>query len=146
MHALLKKLNFKAAPEIYVLNAPKSFDKVIAEFSLETTVIREFSTRTTIAFVMVFVQSEEEIAKYAATIFPSLLADGIVWFCYPKASSKQYKSEISRDTGWKVLGTYDVEPVRSVAIDEDWSGVRFRQVAFIKKITRNPVHRLSGKG
>lgn len=146
MHALLKKLNFKASPEIYVLNAPKSFDKVIAEFSHETTVIREFSAKTTIAFVMVFVQSEEEIAKYAATIFSSLLADGIVWFCYPKASSKRYKSEISRDTGWKVLGTYDVEPVRSVAIDEDWSGARFRQIAFIKKITRNPVHRLSGKG
>jgi len=29
------------------------------------------------------------------------------------------------------------EPVRQVAIDEDWSALRFRKVEQIKKMTRN---------
>ena len=30
------------------------------------------------------------------------------------------------------------EGVRRVAIDDDWSAIRFRRVEFIKKITRDP--------
>jgi hypothetical protein len=33
-----------------------------------------------------------------------------------------------------------------VAVDEDWSAIRFRRVAYIKKMTRNPKHALSKKG
>lgn len=35
-----------------------------------------------------------------------------------------------------MLGGNGFEPVRAVAIDEDWSALRFRKVEFIKKMTR----------
>jgi len=54
----------------------------------------------------------------------------------PQATSKRYKSEINRDTGWQALGQAGFEPVRAVAIDEDWSALRFRRVEFIKTLTR----------
>jgi hypothetical protein len=59
----------------------------------------------------------------------------VVWFAYPKQSSKKYVSEIDRDHGWAKLGAAGFEPVRMVAIDEDWSAVRFRRVDYIKTLS-----------
>lgn len=74
---------------------------------------------------------------------PERRRDAIVWFAYPKGSSKKYKSQINRDNGWNVLGREGFEPVRMVAIDEDWSAVRFRRAGFIKNMTRDKEHLLS---
>ena len=41
-----------------------------------------------------------------------------------------------RAVRWKAVGEAGFEPVRMVAIDEDWSAVRFRRVEFIKTMTR----------
>ena len=38
------------------------------------------------------------------------------------------------------------EPVRMVAIDEDWSAVRFRRAEFIKTMTRAKEHRMTAQG
>ena len=69
-----------------------------------------------------------------------------MWFAYPKGTSKRYKSEINRDTGWQALGKSGFEPVRAVAIDEDWSALRFRRVEFIKTMTRAKEHRMTTQG
>jgi len=58
--------------------------------------------------------------------------DAIVWFTYPKGSSKKLKCDFNRDTGWDALKAAGFETVRAVAIDEDWTGLRFRCVEFIK--------------
>ena len=55
---------------------------------------------------------------------------------YPKGSSKNYTCDFNRDTGWQVLGNLGWEGVRMVAIDTDWSALRFRRVEYIKKMTR----------
>jgi hypothetical protein len=57
---------------------------------------------------------------------------------YPKGSSKRYQCEFNRDGGWDVLAHAGFEAVRQVAIDEDWSALRFRRVEFIKSLTRAP--------
>jgi len=66
-----------------------------------------------------------------------------VWISYPKASSKHYKSEIKYGQGWAPLGKEGFEPVSMVAIDEDWSAVRFRRVEFIKQMNRPEEYRLT---
>jgi hypothetical protein len=71
--------------------------------------------------------------------------DAVVWFAYPKGSSKKYKSQINRDNGWAVMGKAGFEPVRMVAIDEDWSALRFRRVEFIKTMNRPEEVRLTKK-
>ena len=60
------------------------------------------------------------------------MADGILWFCYPKKTSKKYNSEIDRDHGWKVLNDSGFYGIRLVAIDENWSALRFRNKKYIK--------------
>jgi hypothetical protein len=57
----------------------------------------------------------------------------MLWFAYPKKSSVNYTCDFSRDTGWEILGRHGFEGVRMVAIDQDWSALRFRRVEYIKK-------------
>ncbi len=69
-----------------------------------------------------------------------------MWFAYPKGTSKKCKSQIDRDTGWNMLGHKGFEPVRMVAIDEDWSAKRFRRAGLIKNMTRPKEYRLTERG
>ena len=41
------------------------------------------------------------------------------------------------------MGEAGFEPVRMVAIDEDWSALRFRRAEFIKNMTRPEEYRYS---
>jgi hypothetical protein len=62
--------------------------------------------------------------------------DALLWFAYPKGTSKRYHCEFNRDTGWQVIRDAGFDSVRQVAIDEDWSALRFRRVEFIKDSVR----------
>jgi len=68
-----------------------------------------------------------------------------VWFAYPKGSSKRYECDFKRDTGWRTLGQAGFEPVRQIAIDEDWTTLRFRRAEFIKSMTRKRALSKTGK-
>jgi len=70
----------------------------------------------------------------------------VIWMAYPKGTSKKYTCEFNRDSGWKALGKAGYEPVRIVAIDEDWSTLRFRKVEHIKNLKRNPKGAISKAG
>jgi hypothetical protein len=72
--------------------------------------------------------------------------DVTLWFAYPKQSSKRYSCEFNRDDGWQALGEANYEPVRQVALDEDWSALRFRHISFIKTFKRNKNNAISKKG
>ncbi len=72
--------------------------------------------------------------------------DVVLWFAYPKGTSKNYKCDFNRDNGWDALGELNFEGVRIVSIDEDWSALRFRKVRFIKNMTRNEKMILSKEG
>ena len=54
-----------------------------------------------------------------------------LWFAYPKGSSKKFHCEFNRDTGWSVLRGLGFDTVRQVAIDADWSALRFHHVECI---------------
>lgn len=71
--------------------------------------------------------------------------DEVVWLAYPKLSSKKYTCEFNRDTGWQALGDIGFEGVRMVAIDEDWSALRFRKAENIKTMTRSFAMSKKGK-
>lgn len=142
MDAIFKKLNYKDHKEVVVLHAPTSFEDNIRSL-LVAKVFRQLEEVAEISFVMCFVQKQEEIDRIVPILAPKLKGDAVVWFCYPKGTSKKYKCDFNRDTGWAIMGKFDMEPVRMVAIDEDWSALRFRKVEFIKNITRSEDFALS---
>lgn len=134
---LFKKLNFKNHSNILVLNAPESFETELEQIKNETIIVQDLMKITHIDFAIIFVSKQVEIEKSIKAIFSKLEADAILWYCYPKGSSKKYKCDFNRDTGWHSIGAYNLEPVKQVAIDEDWSALRFRKVDYIKKMTRS---------
>ena len=141
--ATFEKLNLKDQAEIVVLNAPASFEPELK--SLKGVTVRRDAKGGDIDFSLAFVMTQKEVDTLVPQVAKRAKGDAIVWFAYPKGSSKKYKSQINRDNGWAVMGSAGFEPVRMVAIDEDWSAVRFRRVEFIKTMNRPEDVRLTKK-
>jgi len=146
MTPLFKKLNFKDQQEILVVNAPTSFDAELADIAEFTEIKKTIEKVILIDFVIIFVFTQEQIDNAIDLIFPKLNGDAVLWFCYPKGTSKKYKCDFNRDAGWETLGNYNLEGVRQVAIDEDWSALRFRKIEHIKTLTRRESFAISKEG
>jgi hypothetical protein len=139
------KLNLKDQKEIVVVNAPTSFEPEIKALR-GVAVKRKPAGAKQIGFLLAFVTTKKEVDALAKAAASQTRPDAAVWSAYPKGTSKKYTSEISGDTGNAALGEAGFEPVRMVAIDEDWTGKRFRRVAFIKNLTRDPRALVSKEG
>lgn len=145
MATTFEKLQLKDAKTIVLLNAPASFEPELKSLR-DVKVVRDLKGAGEIEFSLAFVTKQDEVDALAPAIAKKAKPDALVWFAYPKGTSKKYKSEIGRDDGWKILGKLGYEPVRAVAIHEDWSGARFRRVEFIKTMTRAKKWRMSKAG
>ncbi|MEC1521943.1 DUF3052 domain-containing protein [Neobacillus niacini] len=132
---LLKKLNFKDQGQpVLIINAPTSYNNIKAAFEGE---VHEQAKREKYDFVQVFGTSNQELQLHAKNAVSYVKEDGLLWLCYPKKSSKVYKgSDCSRETVMYMLSDEGFEPVRQVAIDDDWSALRFRSTDKIKKMVR----------
>ena len=145
MDTLFKKLNYKNQQQVVSINHPASFKENLASLGGEAEIVTDLANAEAITFILVFVTRQSEIDRLIPLIAPKLEGDAILWMCYPKGTSKKYRCDFNRDTGWAILGQYDLESVRMVAIDEDWSALRFRKVEYVKTMTRK-FDALSEKG
>jgi hypothetical protein len=143
MTPLFKKLNLGAQSVIHVLDAPASFEPELAAL-VGVTVKRSLAGRAD--FAMAFVITQAALDSVSAKLAKSCEGDAILWMVYPKGTSKKYKCEFNRDSGWQTLGAAGFEPVRMIAIDADWSALRFRRVEHIKTLTRSPEGAISKAG
>ena len=132
MKNLLDKLNYKGQKRISIINAEESFINTISSDLIDVTVDKKIDPRYPYEFIIIFVKSVSEVEQIAPVTIHNLMADGVLWFCYPKKTSKKYNSEIDRDHGWKVLIDSGFYGIRLVAVDENWSALRFRNKKYIK--------------
>lgn len=147
MPSTFEKLNLKDQQHIVVLNAPESFERELAALR-GVTILRDLKDANEIEFSLAFVTKQRDVDTLGVSVAKKLKGDAVVWFAYPKGTSKNYESEISRDNGWQILRKLGFDTVRAVAIDEDWSALRFRRLEFIKsmKPDRKPATAAKGKG
>jgi hypothetical protein len=143
MTPLFKKLNLANATCVHVLNAPKSFEPELQ--ALEGVQVKR-QARGKVVFALAFVKTSNEVEVASHMLASAAQGDASLWMIYPKVSSKKYKCEFNRDSAWQALGDAGYEPVRQVAIDEDWSALRFRKTEFIKSMRRNPDGAISSAG
>jgi len=95
---------------------------------------------------MAFIITQAELDVASTQLAKACEGDAVLWMVYPKGTSKKYKCEFDRDSGWSTLGAAGFEPLRMVAVDADWSALRFRRVEHIKTMARNPAGAISEAG
>lgn len=142
---LFKKLHLGPHDRLLILNAPDSFEPEIAQLT-GATVLRKVTSRLSTPFALGFAITQAELDRVSSAIVRATTGDAIVWVAYPKATSRQYRCEFNRDSGWSVLGQAGFEPVRQVAVDSDWSALRFRRTEYIPSLTRSRAMAISAAG
>ena len=131
MATLFDKLQLKDHQEMLVLNAPESFEIELSRLPV-LHIHRAIASLPEIRFSLPFVITQAEVDALAPKIAIRAKGDATVWFAYPKGTSKKYKCDFNRDTGWAALQEAGFDTVRAIAIDEDWTALRFRRNEFIK--------------
>jgi hypothetical protein len=131
MSSLWAKLNLKDQKEIAILNAPDSFAAELEALG-GIRVHRRIVGVEELTFVLAFVVTKAELDKVAAAVVSKASGDALLWFAYPKGTSKKYQCDFNRDSGWDILRKSGFDTVRQVAIDADWSALRFRRIERIK--------------
>ena len=132
MQTLLEKLNYKGQERIVIINAQKNFKLAPYKEIKDIQIDNEIDLRYPYDFMIIFVGSATEVEEITPVVLHNLAVDGILWFCYPRKSSKKYSSDIGRDHGWKALNDMEFFGIRLVSVDEDWSAMRFRNIKYIK--------------
>ena len=75
-----------------------------------------------IRVAVVVADDEATLRAVIASAIDALRDMPILWVAYPKGG----RSDINRDTLWPILAVEGLRPVTQVALDETWSGLRFR--------------------
>jgi hypothetical protein len=95
--------------------------------------MRRIVDASTVAFALAFVTRQAEVDQLSQALSARAPGDALLWFAYPKSTSKRYHCEVNRDSGWERLRRAGFDSVRQVAIDADWTALRFRREEFIKR-------------
>ncbi|MFA8341342.1 MAG: hypothetical protein ACEPO8_00090 [Rhodothermaceae bacterium] len=141
MNPVLKKLRFQEQNPVLILNSPKEFKEI--EKEINSKIETDLSVKS--EFILGFYKSIAEAEKDTEKIVKALEGDGYLWFCYPKGTSKKYKSDLNRTTVLQLFAPFDFEGVTQVAVDEDWSAMRVRYVDNIKVMKRKTAMSEKGK-
>ncbi|NCC82919.1 MAG: hypothetical protein EOM03_02175 [Clostridia bacterium] len=136
MDDIRKKLNLKHE-HLLIVQLPPELEAVFGEQHGWTKY--ESMPKVRPDAVLAFAKNKEELQALLPEVMGQVEAKTIVWFAYPKKSSRRYKSDISRDVGWEGLIPFDYDPVRQIALSEDWSALRFRPLAEIPNRTERMI-------
>lgn len=124
MNPVLKKLLYKGQNPVLLLASPPGFKKIIEAFDSKP----QTKPKGHYDFILAFAYSLSDSQKIAGTAAKVLSEKGIFWMAYPKGTSKKYKADINRDTGHALMEKLGFLGVSLVAIDEDWSAMRYKKI------------------
>ena len=125
IHPLVSKLKIGPGQKILVINAPIGFINNLNPVPENTHIETAYKTGF-FDMVLLFVMNRGELKQFGETAIGAIKTDSIFWIAYPKKSSG-IKSDLTRDEGWDFLDPYGLRAVSNIAIDETWSGLRFKK-------------------
>jgi DUF3052 family protein len=111
-------LQVKGERRLAVLNAPETVDSRIGGHDARVPA-------KSADVLVLFVRSRAELDKKLARTLTSLKAGAVFWLAYPKLASP-LAGDLSRDVIGSLAPTYGLTPVAQIAIDDDWSALRFK--------------------
>lgn len=125
---LLHKLQIQAGTRLWLISVPQAIAEEITA-GAEVEPVRE---KEEYDGVLAFFESSAEVHAMISRIMARMPPDGLLWVAYRKGPAAKAASGLSRDMGWSTLEEAGWRPVRQVAIDEEWSALRFRPKILVK--------------
>ena len=120
---LLGKLQIKSGQGLALLHTPEGLMERLGP-QLGPVTLTEGAPGATDA-VLVFVTQRADVVPRAEAAIALVRPGGLLWVAYPKGGSP-VPTDLNRDKLWEAMGPTGWRPVRQVAIDATWSGLRFR--------------------
>lgn len=127
MKSIAEKLGYRAGRVGWMLEAPEKLRHVIG--------LPTVAPAGDCDLILAFARDQSALTGVAATVLPIYKCGGSLWFAHPKKSGA-VRSDLSRDAGWDVVTAAGLIPVTQIALDDDWSALRFRYRDEVKLITR----------
>lgn len=124
---LIRKLQIKAGARLWLVNVPEDIVEALSA-GAEVELVRAGDA---CSGVIAFATTPAEASRVAKQALKVLSPDGLLWFAYRKGAAGK-AAGLSRDEGWDTLAAANWRPVRSVSIDNTWTGLRFRPVELVK--------------
>jgi len=77
--------------------------------------------------LLAFTANRGDLERLLPVVLKTLKAGAILWIAYPKLTSK-LAGDLSRDIIHNLVPAYGLDTVSQIAIDADWSALRFKRV------------------
>jgi hypothetical protein len=123
INALAKKLQVKPGKHWLLFNAPANYLASLEPLPEGATV--SYQASGNFDGVQLFVKNSAELAENLKVVAPVLSPDTIFWIIYPKKKSG-VKTDLEMTSSWDEPAKYGLAGVSAAAIDETWTGLRFR--------------------
>jgi len=118
---LAKKLGFKPAHEVLLVDAPPSYRKLVEPLPDGVKFVPRLAATTDI--VHVFATKKSDLAKALKGFRAKLKPDGVVWVSWPKKAAK-VATDITEDTIRELALPLGFVDIKVCAVDETWSGLK----------------------
>lgn len=132
MRGVFAKLNLRAERVVVVLAAPPSFEAELTALR-KVKVMRSLRGVQRVTFALAFATRKSQLDRLSQSLASRASEDAILWFAYPKSTSQRFECDFNRDNGWEIIRQAGWDSVRQIAIDADWSALRFRRKEFINR-------------
>lgn len=125
---LLKKLQVRAGARLWLVEVPPGIAAALTA-GAEVVSVKAGEPCTG---VVAFAETPADVLRLAGRVLKAVPPDGLLWFAYRKGAAAK-ASGLSRDHGWEPVRAAGWDTVRSVSIDEEWTGLRFRPAALVRR-------------
>jgi len=89
---------------------------------------------------VLFARNAAQLEEAFRSVALLLTEEAVLWIAYPKKSGA-IRSDLSRDAGWELVTAAGYEGVAQLAVDADWSILRFKKREQLKAFKRGtPMH------
>ncbi|UYO00398.1 MAG: hypothetical protein KIT02_04040 [Devosia sp.] len=124
---LAAKLQIKPGSRVWLVNAPSGIaGQLSASAGLEIVDDPEAPDA-----ILCFFTGASEVKDLVPRLLSNLPADGLLWVAYRKGPAAK-AAGLNRDAGWEPLEAAGWRPVRQIAVDDEWSALRFRPREMVK--------------
>lgn len=120
--SVAKKLRLQEHKPLYLLKASADIMAIFSGYDIKTAL----SGKQLISQAVIFAENKKTLDELIPKVNGRLDDGALLWIAYPKKTGR-IKSDMTRDNGWETVLAAGYEAVTQMAVDEDWSALRFRK-------------------